>query len=494
MSSASSPLLDMAITYVNECEKKVSPDQIPLIRDVFERFISGRISYQECTSQLTPIIGTTQPIDKIDVILRTPDQPLPTMPMKHFDVAINQMRAKTRPWTTYEDQRLLAGLHRFGFDDWAMISQFVGNGRTKAQCSQRWARGLDPKINKDQWSEEQDSKLLQLVHLFGDKSWTKIASKMGNRCDVQCRYRYKQLNKEANFQEKMNKAAEEAKINGEELSAETKTTKTPRPRQPKHHNQPQLNQTPYPMNFQQNMMYYQQLQMPLMQPMANKMYMQQNLMPQNPMQQQIMMPQHMTNPMGQPMPNQMMNQMPNQMMNRMPNQMNQMQSQMNNPMANQMNNQMQNQMPQQIPPVQTPQNMQSRMGPQISQNQQNSVQIQTPQAQKNMVQPMPSPQNSSMIQNKSPMIQNQSPMIQQPAQPIQPLQSEIQPPQPSEPIQISMQPSIPNISQQSSQIRAQPSFQFDEISASGSLVDWQIKNSPSGTGPFGISQNGSYMW
>ena len=73
------------------------------------------------------------------------------------------------------------------------MAQFVGNSRTKAQCCQRWSRGLDPKISKIQWTREEDQKLLDLVAQYGQKSWTKIAAEFGNRCDVQCRYRYKQL-------------------------------------------------------------------------------------------------------------------------------------------------------------------------------------------------------------------------------------------------------------------------------------------------------------
>jgi len=29
-----------------------------------------------------------------------------------------------------------------------VVASFVGNGRTRAQCAQRWSRGLNPKICK----------------------------------------------------------------------------------------------------------------------------------------------------------------------------------------------------------------------------------------------------------------------------------------------------------------------------------------------------------
>jgi hypothetical protein len=41
----------------------------------------------------------------------------------------------TRQWNPYEDNRLFAGIHRFGFDFWQFVTSFVENGRTKAQCT-----------------------------------------------------------------------------------------------------------------------------------------------------------------------------------------------------------------------------------------------------------------------------------------------------------------------------------------------------------------------
>lgn len=101
-----------------------------------------------------------------------------------------------RTWSSYEDVRLLAGIYRYGIDNWAPISKFVGNGRTRAQCAQRWARGLNPRICKDTWDPSEDMRLMQLVQQYGDKSWTRIAASLGNRSDVQCRYHYHQITKD----------------------------------------------------------------------------------------------------------------------------------------------------------------------------------------------------------------------------------------------------------------------------------------------------------
>lgn len=82
---------------------------------------------------------------------------------------------------------------RFGLDNWSKVSKFVGNNRTRGQCSQRWSRGLNPSISRVEWNPKEDSMLMNYVKIHGNKRWSKISSLLGNRSDVQCRYRYKQL-------------------------------------------------------------------------------------------------------------------------------------------------------------------------------------------------------------------------------------------------------------------------------------------------------------
>lgn len=96
-------------------------------------------------------------------------------------------------------KRLLAAVARYGIENWKNISDFVGNGRTRSQCSQRWLRCLNPKISKKSWTNDEDKQLKELVDTHGNKSWTKIASIMGNRSDVQCRYHYNHLIEGSNF-------------------------------------------------------------------------------------------------------------------------------------------------------------------------------------------------------------------------------------------------------------------------------------------------------
>ena len=152
-------------------------------------YILGKKSYDELfdlSKQLTTIVA---PIQRLKNIVDSSMKPSNNI---FRDRAPGK---KTRPWTISEDNKLLAGILKYGIDQWEDISEFVGNGRSKPQCTQRWIRALDPKISRKKWTDAENKKLLQLIEKHGDKKWTLIASEMGNRTDVQCRYRGKQLQK-----------------------------------------------------------------------------------------------------------------------------------------------------------------------------------------------------------------------------------------------------------------------------------------------------------
>lgn len=106
-------------------------------------------------------------------------------------------RHKSKRWTPEEDQKLCEAVQKHGTTYWSEVAAFVGNGRTSAQCSQRWNRVLDPRIIKTNWTKEEEEKLLKAVEKFGDKAWTRIAQEFGNRSDVQCRFKYHYIKKKS---------------------------------------------------------------------------------------------------------------------------------------------------------------------------------------------------------------------------------------------------------------------------------------------------------
>lgn len=153
--------------------------------------INRKISLEEASYNLFVLVNTDEPARLIHRVLYAFDHHKPVISCNEKQVGIR----KCNLWRQEEDILLLAAIHRYGLGDWKSISHFVGNGRTRSQCSQRWGRALDPKIAKIPWSKEEDDNLLKLVQEFGPHTWAKIARNMSSRSDVQCRYRYIQLMK-----------------------------------------------------------------------------------------------------------------------------------------------------------------------------------------------------------------------------------------------------------------------------------------------------------
>jgi hypothetical protein len=185
------PLALVAHGYVLESSLNISPMVLAEMDELISSCIAGDLHPGTAAERSNLLIGTSRPIEKLTAILTVKDQPLCASPKVRFQNP--SIRKKSEVWSEYEDQRLLAGIHKFGIGAWGSIARFVGHNRTKAQCCQRWCRGLDPRISKSMWTSAEDYRLQALVHQFGRKAWTRIATEMGNRSDVQCRYRFNHL-------------------------------------------------------------------------------------------------------------------------------------------------------------------------------------------------------------------------------------------------------------------------------------------------------------
>ncbi|KAH0792772.1 Myb-like DNA-binding domain containing protein [Histomonas meleagridis] len=192
-----STILEIGIHSVDHQYAGVYPEIRNSLIQIMSDFLKQKITYEQACQAFSNIAGSHEIITRLNEIISVDDEPIKfTQSPSEESLSASQTRRKMKTWSSYEDTRLLGGIYRYGIDNWAPISTFVGNGRTRAQCAQRWTRGLNPRICKDTWDSMEDMKLLQLVHQFGDKAWTRISMLMGNRSDVQCRYHYHQLTKE----------------------------------------------------------------------------------------------------------------------------------------------------------------------------------------------------------------------------------------------------------------------------------------------------------
>ncbi|KAK1429304.1 hypothetical protein QVD17_11510 [Tagetes erecta] len=105
--------------------------------------------------------------------------------------SLNPLRERVGKWDPYEDKRLKIAVRLFGAKNWNKIAKFVP-GRTQVQCRERWVNCLDPCLNMNEWTRDEDLKLIKAIEEH-NYCWSRIAASVPPRTDSQCRRRWKML-------------------------------------------------------------------------------------------------------------------------------------------------------------------------------------------------------------------------------------------------------------------------------------------------------------
>ncbi|XP_066526377.1 v-myb avian myeloblastosis viral oncogene homolog-like 2b [Hoplias malabaricus] len=106
------------------------------------------------------------------------------------DVADQKDYGKVKvKWTQEEDDSLRTLVQNLGTNDWKVIASLLPN-RTEHQCQHRWYKVLDPDLVKGPWTREEDEKVIELVHKYGNKQWALVAKHLKGRLGKQCRERW----------------------------------------------------------------------------------------------------------------------------------------------------------------------------------------------------------------------------------------------------------------------------------------------------------------
>ncbi|KAG0455815.1 hypothetical protein HPP92_023603 [Vanilla planifolia] len=108
-------------------------------------------------------------------------------------------------WTPEEDEILRNAVQHYHGKNWKKIAECFP-GRTDVQCLHRWQKVLNPTLVKGPWSKEEDEIIIDMVNKFGPKKWSTIAQALPGRIGKQCRERWHNhlnpsINKEAWTQE-----------------------------------------------------------------------------------------------------------------------------------------------------------------------------------------------------------------------------------------------------------------------------------------------------
>lgn len=110
-------------------------------------------------------------------------------------------RSTKGQWTAEEDEILRMAVQRFKGKNWKKIAECFKD-RTDVQCLHRWQKVLNPDLVKGPWSKEEDEVIIELVKKYGPKKWSTIANHLPGRIGKQCRERWHNhlnpnINKEA---------------------------------------------------------------------------------------------------------------------------------------------------------------------------------------------------------------------------------------------------------------------------------------------------------
>lgn len=93
---------------------------------------------------------------------------------------------KKSAWTREEDECLVK-LYATHGTRWSAIARNIP-GRTDDACSKRYREALDPNLKKDEWTPEEDRKLLEVYSRIGGR-WGKVGEEMQRRSGLACRNR-----------------------------------------------------------------------------------------------------------------------------------------------------------------------------------------------------------------------------------------------------------------------------------------------------------------
>jgi hypothetical protein len=84
-------------------------------------------------------------------------------------------------WTRDEDETIIKYVQDHGTKDWTNLATLLP-GRIGKQCRERWRNHLDPDVNREAWSEQEDAILISWHDKIGTK-WVKIAEYLPGRSD-----------------------------------------------------------------------------------------------------------------------------------------------------------------------------------------------------------------------------------------------------------------------------------------------------------------------
>jgi hypothetical protein len=101
-----------------------------------------------------------------------------------------------RTFSPGDDEELRRLVSSFGDNNWGFVAQQMTAGFTSRQCRERWHNYLDPYLDHESWSDDDDRRLLDEFARVGPR-WAAIAGCFAGRSGNSVRNRFFLLQRKA---------------------------------------------------------------------------------------------------------------------------------------------------------------------------------------------------------------------------------------------------------------------------------------------------------
>ena len=99
-------------------------------------------------------------------------------------------KSKNTKWSSEEDALLIKLMNERPNANWCEFVHYF-SGKTGQQVAERWEKVLNPSLIKGSWTREEDEMIIEFVKQYGTKNWTKLATLLPGRIGKQCRERWR---------------------------------------------------------------------------------------------------------------------------------------------------------------------------------------------------------------------------------------------------------------------------------------------------------------
>jgi hypothetical protein len=120
-----------------------------------------------------------------------PDPPRFPPPASISFESFHPSKVRKRKFTEDEDTRLADLVAQHGASSWKKIATHM-NGRSVRQCRERWKYFLEPSINRGDWTLDEDNLLLSKYDEIGPK-WAQISAFFRSRTDIDLKNRFHRI-------------------------------------------------------------------------------------------------------------------------------------------------------------------------------------------------------------------------------------------------------------------------------------------------------------